>query len=96
MTSINPAHALPRRGPRLGSAWAGFIDVTPDMLPVVDRPVSGLVLSTGYSGHGLGIAPAAGRVTASLALGGDLGEELRPFRLGRFRESWFVSVKGLV
>ena len=30
-------------------------DITPDMVPVIDgEAVEGLVVSTGYSGHGLG------------------------------------------
>jgi glycine/D-amino acid oxidase-like deaminating enzyme len=35
---------------------------SPRQIPVLDgAAVEGLVISTGYSGHGLGIAPGAGR-----------------------------------
>ncbi|NBB70892.1 MAG: FAD-dependent oxidoreductase [Alphaproteobacteria bacterium] len=51
--------------------WAGVIDVLPDELPalgpVPDRP--GLIVATGFSGHGFGIGSAAGRVAAELAAG---------------------------
>lgn len=42
--------------------WAGGIDVTPDALPVISPlPVSGAFLLTGFSGHGFGTGPGAGR-----------------------------------
>ncbi|MEI2731746.1 MAG: FAD-binding oxidoreductase [Dermatophilaceae bacterium] len=69
-------------------AWAGTIDGTPDALPIieaVDRP-SGLVVATGMSGHGFGIAPSVGKVVADLVTGTHTDHDLRPFRLKRFRE----------
>ena len=38
----------------LEEAWAGMIDVTPDVVPVMDAVDSakGLFLATGFSGHG--------------------------------------------
>ncbi|MXZ81085.1 MAG: FAD-binding oxidoreductase [Gammaproteobacteria bacterium] len=56
---------------RISRTWAGMIDTMPDELPVIDEPsaVPGLVISTGYSGHGFGIGPGAGRATADLVLG---------------------------
>jgi len=67
-------------------SWGGLIDVTPDELPVISevqtRP--GLFLSTGYSGHGFGIGPAAGRLTADLVTGDSPIVDPRPFRLSRF------------
>ncbi|TNJ44800.1 FAD-binding oxidoreductase [Phaeobacter sp. B1627] len=67
-------------------SWGGLIDVTPDEIPVISevqaRP--GLFLSTGYSGHGFGIGPAAGRLTADLVTGDTPIVDPRPFRLSRF------------
>ncbi|MCY4150523.1 MAG: FAD-binding oxidoreductase [Gammaproteobacteria bacterium] len=56
---------------RVSRTWAGMIDVMPDELPVIDeyRSLPGLVISTGYSGHGFGIGPGAGQATADLVLG---------------------------
>jgi glycine/D-amino acid oxidase-like deaminating enzyme len=68
--------------------WAGLIDVTPDEIPVLG-PVDGLpglLIATGFSGHGFGIGPAAGYVTAQLARGQTPLVDLRPFRFSRFRE----------
>jgi len=69
-------------------AWAGTIDGTPDALPVlaaVEQP-SGLVVATGMSGHGFGIAPVVGRIVADLVTSGGSSYDLNPFRLQRFRE----------
>lgn len=67
-------------------SWGGLIDVTPDEIPVISevqaRP--GLFLSTGYSGHGFGLGPAAGRLTADLVTGDTPIVDPRPFRLSRF------------
>ncbi len=68
--------------------WAGMIDVTPDEIPVLG-PVPGLpglLIATGFSGHGFGIGPAAGWLTAELALGRTPLVDLDAFRLARFAE----------
>jgi glycine/D-amino acid oxidase-like deaminating enzyme len=66
--------------------WAGMIDVTPDEIPVLG-PVDGLpglLIATGFSGHGFGIGPAAGHLTAALAMGETPLVDLALFRFGRF------------
>lgn len=83
------AAAFPALGrPRLRATWAGMIDTMPDVVPVIDRvdAVPGLVLATGFSGHGFGIGPGAGRVVASLVAGDNPGHDLRRFRLARFSD----------
>ncbi len=80
---------FPDLGPvRLGAAWAGMIDVMPDIVPVVGRcaAIPGLVIGTGMSGHGFGIGPGMGKVLAALATGNDPGHDLSRFRLGRFND----------
>ena len=84
---------------RIARSWAGFIDITPDMLPVIDgQAVEGLFLSCGYSGHGLGIAPAAGRLTAELALGLESASvEAAAFRASRLtHEGLWVAPNALI
>jgi glycine/D-amino acid oxidase-like deaminating enzyme len=73
---------------RLKRAWAGMIDATPDVVPVIDRAAAlpGLTICTGLSGHGFGIGPAAGRAAALLATGGETGHDLSRFRLSRFSD----------
>ncbi len=72
----------------LKKAWAGHIEMTPDMLPVIDGDVgtSGLIVVTGLSGHGFGMGPGVGSVVAELANGDTPSVDLRPFRLSRFKE----------
>lgn len=68
--------------------WAGLIDVTPDAVPVISHvdALPGLVIATGFSGHGFGIGPGAGRLAADLATGNTPVVDPLPFRLARFAE----------
>ncbi len=72
----------------LEESWAGMIDVTPDVLPVIDRidPLPGLYMATGFSGHGFGIGPATGHVMADLVCGDAPVVDLEPFRFSRFSD----------
>ncbi len=66
--------------------WAGWIDSTPDAVPVIS-PVAampGLVVAAGFSGHGFGIGPGAGRLAADLATGAPAIVDPVPFSLARF------------
>jgi len=68
--------------------WAGYIDVTPDVVPYIS-PVGtlpGLTVATGFSGHGFGIGPAAGRLAAELATGATPSVDPVPFRASRFTD----------
>lgn len=66
--------------------WAGLIDVTPDAVPVISNveALPGLTLSTGYSGHGFGLGPGAGRLTAEIVLGKTPCVDPAPFDFRRF------------
>lgn len=66
-------------------SWAGEIDVLPDALPVIDTPSSaaGLIVATGFSGHGFGLGPAVGRNLARIAAGDEPIAALAPFRFAR-------------
>jgi glycine/D-amino acid oxidase-like deaminating enzyme len=64
-----------------------MIDVTPDSLPVIGgvNNLPNLTLATGFSGHGFGTAPAAGRLVADLVMGEKPLVDPTPYRLERFR-----------
>lgn len=66
--------------------WAGYIDSTPDGVPVIDTQtgVPGLVLAAGFSGHGFGIGPGAGHLVADLVLARQPLTETAQYRLSRF------------
>ena len=68
--------------------WGGYIDVTPDVVPYISTvgTLPGLTVATGFSGHGFGIGPAAGRSAAELAIGGTPSVDLEPFRISRFSD----------
>lgn len=65
---------------------AAWIDVTPDAIPIISEVEAqpGFFISTGYSGHGFGIAPAAGQLMAELILGEKPVVDPTPFRHNRF------------
>jgi glycine/D-amino acid oxidase-like deaminating enzyme len=52
-------------------SWSGLIDHLPDQIPVISAvdTLPGFYLSTGYSGHGFGIGPGAGRLAADIITG---------------------------
>jgi len=68
--------------------WAGLIDVMPDAIPVISPvdSVPGLIIATGFSGHGFGIGPGAGRLIADLAMGVAPIVDPREFRFSRFSD----------
>jgi glycine/D-amino acid oxidase-like deaminating enzyme len=68
--------------------WAGYIDVTPDVVPYISEvgTLPGLTVATGFSGHGFGIGPAAGRLAAQLAIGDSPSVDPTPFRASRFSD----------
>ncbi len=71
---------------QVAGSWGGLIDVTPDAVPVisaVDR-MPGFFIATGFSGHGFGIGPGAGRLMADLVAGDRPVVDPAPFRLDRF------------
>ncbi|MBD3625561.1 MAG: FAD-binding oxidoreductase [Rhodobacteraceae bacterium] len=83
------AHRLPVLRDAAGvQSWGGLIDVTPDVIPVISNVEAqpGLTVGTGFSGHGFGIGPGAGRVLAEVAVGRTPSVDLSAFRLGRFTD----------
>ena len=80
---------LPRL-PELGIArrWAGYIDATPDLLPVLGAVAAprGFVLATGFSGHGFAMGPIAGRLVSELIADGKTSIDISALRFSRFAE----------
>jgi glycine/D-amino acid oxidase-like deaminating enzyme len=71
---------------KIGQSWAGYIDVTPDAMPVMDGVpgLPGVYLASGFSGHGFGIGPAAGEAMAQLIQGRTPSIDLRAFQFARY------------
>lgn len=76
--------------------WGGMIDVMPDAVPIIGPvpQLPGLTLATGFSGHGFGIGPGAGRLTAEIATGATPVVDPHPFRIGRFTDGSPIVVDG--
>jgi glycine/D-amino acid oxidase-like deaminating enzyme len=76
--------------PRLGitRSWAGYIDAAPDLVPVLGEvpPIGGLLVATGFSGHGFAMGPIAGRLVSELILDGKPSLDIEGFRFARFAE----------
>lgn len=73
-------------GAEIAHTWGGYIDVTPDSLPVMSpvESVPGFYLASGFSGHGFGIGPAAGEFMAEMIQCKNTTVDATPFRLSRF------------
>jgi glycine/D-amino acid oxidase-like deaminating enzyme len=83
------AEAFPAfREVKIADSWGGMIDVMPDAIPVISAvdAVPGFFIATGFSGHGFGIGPAAGRLAADLATGAPPFVDPASFRLSRFTD----------
>jgi glycine/D-amino acid oxidase-like deaminating enzyme len=76
------------RGIGVAQKWGGWIDSTPDAVatigPVPQLP--GFYVASGFSGHGFGIGPAAGRLAADLIAGDSPIVDPHPVRFTRFSE----------
>ena len=76
-------------GMRVAESWAGLMDVTPDAVPVIDevKRIPGFFIASGFSGHGFGIGPGAGRLMADMVAGDRPIVDPAPYRLARFKRS---------
>lgn len=73
-------------GTEIVESWAGMVETSPDVVPIICEADSlpGFNIATGFSGHGFGIGPGAGKAIAGMLTGNDSGIDLSEFRLNRF------------
>jgi glycine/D-amino acid oxidase-like deaminating enzyme len=66
--------------------WGGMIEASPDVLPIIApaESIPGFYIATGFSGHGFGIGPGAGKLVAGMVSGTADPAALAGFRLSRF------------
>lgn len=90
-TLVQARTALAGAFPQLAGApfvetWAGMIESSPDVLPIISDAASlpGFYVATGFSGHGFGIGPGAGSLVADMVTGKADPTLLQSFRLQRF------------
>ncbi len=72
----------------IARTWAGYIDATPDLLPVLGEvpALRGFAFATGFSGHGFAMGPVAGRLISELIADGKTSLDISAFRFSRFAE----------
>jgi glycine/D-amino acid oxidase-like deaminating enzyme len=73
------------QGIEIAERWAGLIDATPDVIPVISETgkLPGLFIASGFSGHGFGLGPGAARLAAQMVLGENPCVDPLPFRYAR-------------
>jgi glycine/D-amino acid oxidase-like deaminating enzyme len=87
------------RDARVAESWAGYIDATPDAVPVISAVdgVPGFYLATGFSGHGFGIGPGAGKLIADIVTGVTTPVvDPAPFRYARFESGGKIARTGTI
>jgi glycine/D-amino acid oxidase-like deaminating enzyme len=73
----------------LARSWAGRIDATPDLIPIVGTPPgapANLLVAAGFNGHGFALAPVLGKLLAECVLDGRPSLDMHRFRPSRFAE----------
>jgi glycine/D-amino acid oxidase-like deaminating enzyme len=75
-------------GARIIRHWAGYIDATPDTVPVISAidDIPGLHLASGFSGHGFGIGPGAGYLMADIIMNKSPRVDPKPYRFSRMND----------
>ncbi len=70
----------------IAESWGGIVETMPDVVPVIDAvsELPGFHIATGFSGHGFGLGPGAGKAAAGLLTGTDTGIDIAPLRRSRF------------
>ena len=78
--------------------WAGIIDMTPDLGPLLGEAegVKRLILDCGWGGYGFMASPAGGKLLADYLIEGRKPPQLAPFAPSRFKENKAIHESSLV
>lgn len=73
---------------RLTRTWGGYVDMTPDFLPILGaiENIRGFYVATGFSGHGFAVGPIVGKLMSELIIDGSTSLDITSFRPSRFAE----------
>jgi glycine/D-amino acid oxidase-like deaminating enzyme len=79
---------------KLSESWGGYVDSTPDAVPVVSavNGMDGFYLAAGCSGHGFGLGPGIGRLAAELVTNDTPCVDPTPFKLSRLLDGSKIEV----
>jgi glycine/D-amino acid oxidase-like deaminating enzyme len=83
---------------KVAHQWGGMVDCTPDAIPVIGpvQSIPGLHISAGHTGHGFGIGPAAGHLSADLIRGDTPIVDPKPFRYERMVDGTDLGAMGMM
>lgn len=83
---------------KVAHKYGGLVDFTPDWIPVISgvAALPGFYISTGYSGHGFGIGPAAGRLAADIVANDTPIVDPRPYRYSRMIDGTDLGEPGMM
>lgn len=83
---------------QIDKSWSGIIDSTPDALPVIDSDVeyAGLVIATGFSGHGFGLGPAVGKTVREMITSSHTTIDVSSMRSSRFSEGKYARADAIL
>jgi len=79
-------------------SWAGMVETSPDVVPIIGAidELPGFHIATGFSGHGFGLGPGAGKAIAGMLTGTDTGIDIAPLRLARFFDGSPVKLQSTI
>jgi glycine/D-amino acid oxidase-like deaminating enzyme len=79
-------------------SWAGMVETSPDVVPMIDAidTIPGFHIATGFSGHGFGLGPGAGKAIAGMLTGEDTGIDIKPLRLSRFFDGTSIKPQATI
>jgi glycine/D-amino acid oxidase-like deaminating enzyme len=76
-------------------SWAGWIVLTPDLIPIIGAiGRKQLFVAAGFSGHGFAFGPVIGKLMAELIADGRHSLDLSRFRVNRFAEGDYALPSG--
>ncbi|TES91155.1 MAG: FAD-binding oxidoreductase, partial [Desulfobacteraceae bacterium] len=66
--------------------WCGWRPMTPDGLPIIDRPshLDNVMIAAGHNMEGMSMAPGTGKLVAEILSGDNPHIDPRPYRIDRF------------
>ena len=88
----------PMEKAKVKTGWAGFYEDTPDKHPILGRieGLPGFLSATGFSGHGLMHAPAAGEAIAELVVDGKTTLDLSALSHDRFARGALIREHNVI
>lgn len=79
----------------LEESWAGRIDITPDLIPIIDclPGNENLFVASGFSGHGFALGPIVGKQISQWIIDGAPSLNLEKFNYSRFASGDYEVIK---